>query len=66
MSQNFSTVKQLAAQLGVSEARVRELVRLGILPHIKLGRQIRFSTTQLDSWIAQGGKAFPGGWRKSA
>lgn len=58
------TVNQVAARLSVSTARCYELARLQILPSIRLGRQLRFDEEQLQRWIAEGGKALPGGWRR--
>ena len=46
---------QTGALLGVSRGRVYELARLGILPHVRLGRQVRVSREALENFIAQGG-----------
>jgi len=54
---------EVAEILQISRARVYELAREGILPHTKLGRQIRFSKDQLEEFIKNGGKALPGGWK---
>jgi len=68
-SSGFELVKLVNADavaecLGVSRARVFELVRLKLLPCIRLGRQLRFDPMVIDAWIASGGKALPGGWRR--
>ena len=55
---------EVAEMLEVSEDRVYQLVREGILPACYLGRQIRFSADLLNEFIAKGGKSWPGGWRK--
>ena len=60
------TVPEVSQRLKISEARVRELGRLGLLPIVKLGRQIRVDPTRLDAWIADGGQSLPGGWRREA
>ena len=55
--------------LGVSEQRVYELVRTGILPPgvvVRLGRQVRIDEDALREWIAAGGQSLPGGWRRDA
>ncbi len=57
---------EVAEMLEVSEDRVYQLVRENILPHVRLGRQVRFSTDALTNFIASGGKTWPGGWRKEA
>ena len=58
------TVDQVAKVLLVGKQRVYELCRLGILPHIRLGRSLRFEASQIEAFISSGGRSFPGGWRK--
>ena len=58
--------EQVADLLGVGVHRVYELSRLNILPHIRLGRQLRYSPKQIQNFIENGGKALPGGWRREA
>ena len=50
------TVAQTAKILAVSPARVYELRRLGLLPCVQLGRQVRVEATVLRAWIAEGGR----------
>lgn len=53
------SVKQAAAYLGLSESRLRYEVFIKRIPHVKVGRTVRFTTEQLDSWVlanSQGGK----------
>ena len=57
-------VEEVAEMLEVSEDRVYQLAREGILPACRLGRQLRFSAEMLNDFIASGGKTWPGGWRK--
>lgn len=46
----------VAETLGVSEARVYDLVRRRLIPAVKIGaRQIRFDKIALTNWIASGG-----------
>lgn len=59
-------VEEVAAKLGVSRARCYELIRKGLLPAVRLGRQLRVDPTQLDEWLRGGGRALPGGWREEA
>jgi excisionase family DNA binding protein len=54
----------VAEILGVSRARVHSLVRQGILPVIKLGRQVRVSKRALAAFLEEGGKDFEHGWRR--
>lgn len=45
-----------AAILGVRLRRTYELARRGVIPSVRLGRQIRFSTAALDEFIRAGGQ----------
>lgn len=60
------TTNEVARILKVKPSRVQELVRQGILPHFRLGRQIRIDQQQLQHFIERGGQALPGGWRRIA
>jgi excisionase family DNA binding protein len=60
------SVEEVAPVLGVSVARAYELCRTKVLPHIRLGRQLRIHPDQLAAFIERGGKGLPGGWRKEA
>jgi excisionase family DNA binding protein len=55
---------KVAEILDVSQARVYELIRLGILPSVSLGRQKRVSEEALNRFIEKGGQSLPGGWRR--
>jgi hypothetical protein len=64
-------VSAVAARVDTTEARVYEMVRLGLFESVsgvvvKLGRNIRFDPEKLEVWIAKGGQALPGGWRQEA
>lgn len=51
-------VTQAATLLGISNRRVYELARHGLLPVVHLGpRQVRFSVRAVEAWIASGGLA---------
>lgn len=56
--------EQVALRLGRTKARVYELCRAGLLPHVKLGRAVAFDSDALEQWIADGGSALPGGWKR--
>lgn len=60
------TAAEAAEILAVTPARVYELVRQDVLPHVRLGRQVRIDPDRLEAWIAAGGQALPGGWRRAA
>lgn len=59
------TMSDVAKILNVSVARAYELARTGLLPTVKLGRQVRVDEARLLSWIEAGGAALPGGWRNT-
>ncbi|MGD1094007.1 MAG: helix-turn-helix domain-containing protein [Bryobacteraceae bacterium] len=59
------TTNKVATILKVKPSRVKELVRQDILPHFRLGRQIRIDQRQLQHFIELGGQALPGGWRRT-
>ena len=58
------TVPEVAGQLRVSVPRAYQLVREGVVPAVRLGRQVRIDQEVLRAWIAQGGQGLPGGWRR--
>jgi excisionase family DNA binding protein len=66
MTKELLTLDQTAKVLKVKYARAAELARDGLLPVVRLGRQIRVDPDQLNEFISNGGKALPGGWRKEA
>lgn len=49
------TAEQVAEILQVSKFRVYEMVRLRLIPCVRMGRQIRFEEQTLKDWIAKGG-----------
>jgi len=57
-------VPHVARILDVPQSRVYDLVRRGILPGVRLGRQVRISEEALQQFIASGGRSLPGGWRR--
>jgi len=57
-------VETVAEILDTSKARVYQLIRLGLLPTVRMGRQLRIPEGKLMQWIDSGGKALPGGWRR--
>ena len=49
----------------LSDQRVYDAVRQGLIPAVKIGRRIYFSPDQLSRWLEQGGTALSGGWRRA-
>ena len=59
-------VKPIAELLDVKQSRVYDLAQQDLIPHIKLGRQVRFDLDKVEAWLEAGGQALPGGWRQEA
>lgn len=55
----FYTAPQIADLIQVTPARVYEAVRLGILPAVHIGRQIRIEETAFQDWVQRGGQNKP-------
>ncbi|RPJ32472.1 MAG: DNA-binding protein [Planctomycetaceae bacterium] len=64
MSAELLTIDELSHILKVSRQRAYELCRTGVVPHVRLGRQIRVHPGQLQEWLANGGRSLAGGWRR--
>jgi len=60
-------IPEVAERLAVTVARAYDLARAGVIPVVRLGREIRVDPEALDAWIAAGGAALsgPGGWRRA-
>jgi len=66
MEKKLITLVQCAEVIGVTYSRMAELARIGMVPVVRLGRQIRIDPDKLAAFIDQGGKPLPGGWRREA
>lgn len=55
MSTKLLRIPEVASRLDVPLARAYEMARRGVLPVVRIGRQIRVHPDQLDEWIASGG-----------
>lgn len=62
----LETLDYACKVLNIRRKQAEDLARRGILPIVRVGRQVRVSPPALDEWIASGGAALPGGWRRSA
>ena len=58
-------VEEVAELFNLTEERVYALAREGILPVVKIGRQLRFAENAINNFVENGGKSWSGGWRKS-
>ncbi len=54
----FLTVNQIAEQVQLSTARVYEAIRLGLLPAVRIGRQVRIEEQAFRDWVNQGGQSY--------
>jgi putative molybdopterin biosynthesis protein len=64
MQTTLLTVKEVAGVLRVPIPRAYGLARNGIIPVVRIGRQIRIDPEQLSDFISNGGRALAGGWRR--
>jgi excisionase family DNA binding protein len=46
---------QVSSQTGIPRQRLYELVRADAIPHVRIGRSIRFESVRLHLWIESGG-----------
>jgi len=51
------TISEVADALSVSKARGYELVRKGLIPAVRIGRQVRVHPDHLELWLSRGGTA---------
>lgn len=58
--------EEVSVLLGLPIQRVYALVRDRIMPAVRLGRAVRFSSSRLREWVENGGQSHAGGWRKKA
>lgn len=63
------TAEELKAARIVPEswtrARIYEAARTGLLPCVRVGRQVLFDLDALAAWAAAGGTPLPGGWKRN-
>lgn len=52
--------RDVAKILDIPEKRVRILAQEGIIPRVKVGRQVRFNAAEIEAWIQAGGSDYPG------
>lgn len=64
MQMKFYTAAQIAKLLNMSQYRVYEAVREGLLPAVHIGRQIRVEESAFIQWARGGGQRYAGGWRR--
>lgn len=47
------TVHEISDLLGVKPSTVRKWVHLGFIPHVKLGRAVRFEKKAIEEWVSE-------------
>ena len=53
MTERLLDAKAIADRLGVPESWVRESARSGAIPHVRLGRYIRFDPADVEAWLEE-------------
>ena len=53
-------VTQTAKHLGIPARQVYYYCSKGLIPHVRIGRTVRFSENQIRRWIETGGSPLPG------
>ena len=53
MSERLVDAAAVAERLGVPVSWVRESTRSGAIPHVRLGRYVRFDLDDVASWVAE-------------
>lgn len=66
MHLRFYTVTEMAQLLQLTPHRVYEAVRQGLLPAVRIGRQVRIEEQAFLSWVQAGGQTYEGGWKRQA
>lgn len=61
----FYTPQQVAEMLQISKAGAYNMALEGILPSVRIGRSIRIPKDAFEKFVASGGQAWAGGWRKA-
>jgi len=60
MSKKLLRVPAVAQRIDASNARVWLLIRMGLLPAVRIGRQVRVDEEALEEWIRRGGSPLGG------
>lgn len=51
--------EDVADRVNLSKRHVQRLVHLDLIPHVKIGRAVRFSPDDLDAWLRARSKGVP-------
>lgn len=58
LMENLLTAEGVAHLLGIKKKTVYDWVREKKIPHLRLGRQIRFRRDELENWLHQKGASY--------
>jgi excisionase family DNA binding protein len=53
VSERLLDAQEVATRLGVPETWVRESARSGAIPHVRLGRYVRFDLDDVERWLEE-------------
>lgn len=53
MNDRLLDAKEVAGRLNVPVSWVREQTRLDAIPHIRLGRYVRFDWAEVEAWLLE-------------
>ena len=53
MQEELMKTGDVAAWLNVAESTVRKWVHYGFIPHVKLGRAVRFDRKGIEQWLKE-------------
>lgn len=52
-------VAEIAEATGLTRARIYEAIRLGLLPSVRIGRQVLIAEPAYEAFIERGGQGLP-------
>ncbi|MFC1879105.1 helix-turn-helix domain-containing protein [Chloroflexota bacterium] len=47
------TVAEVAEYLKLSKSKVYRMIQIGQMPHIRIGKNVRLTSKQLEAWLEQ-------------
>jgi excisionase family DNA binding protein len=53
-SEKWSSLKETAEHLGVSEDTIRNWIKKDIILHYRVGKQFKFRISEIDAWVESG------------
>ena len=63
MNDPIYTIPSVAQYLKLSKSKVYHLVKTGVIPHIRIGRNVRIRETDLQKWIEKNLEKDAPSWR---